>query len=91
MRRWVFFFGLELFSHIFIDAFNTYGTGWFEPFHHYRVSFNVLFVADPLYSVCVGDGGAHAGGAAAEQCGAAAVGVDGTGAQHRLSMLWSLQ
>jgi inner membrane protein len=54
MRGWVFFFGLELFSHIFIDAFNAYGTGWFEPFSHYRVSFNVLFVADPLYSVWLG-------------------------------------
>ncbi len=54
MRGWVFFFGLELFSHIFIDAFNAYGTGWFEPFSHYRVSFNVLFVADPFYSVWLG-------------------------------------
>jgi inner membrane protein len=54
MGGWVLFFGLELFSHIFIDAFNTYGTGWFEPFGHYRVSFNVLFVADPFYSVWLG-------------------------------------
>jgi inner membrane protein len=54
MRGWVFFFGVELFSHTFIDAFNAYGTGWFEPFSHYRVSFNVLFVADPLYSVWLG-------------------------------------
>jgi len=54
MGWWVFFLGLELFSHIFIDAFNGYGTGWFEPFGHYRVSFNVLFVVDPLYSVWLG-------------------------------------
>jgi inner membrane protein len=54
MRGWVSLFGLELFSHIFIDAFNSYGTGWFEPFDHYRVSFNVLFVADPLYSGWLG-------------------------------------
>ncbi len=50
-RNWLFFFGLQLFVHIFIDAFNAYGTGWYEPFSHYRVSFNMLFVADPLYSV----------------------------------------
>jgi inner membrane protein len=54
MRDWVLLFGLELFTHIFIDAFNAYGTGWFEPFDHYRVCFNVLFVADPLYSVWLG-------------------------------------
>ena len=54
MRGWIFFFGLELFSHIFIDAFNSYGTGWFEPFNHYRVSFNVIFVADPFYSLWLG-------------------------------------
>lgn len=49
-RAWLLFFGLELFIHIFLDAFNAYGTGWFEPFDHYRVSFNTLFVADPFYS-----------------------------------------
>ncbi|HET6253077.1 MAG TPA: metal-dependent hydrolase [Puia sp.] len=54
MGGWIFFMVLELFSHIFIDAFNAYGTGWFEPFSHYRLSFNVIFVADPLYSVWLG-------------------------------------
>lgn len=53
-RDWWIFFGLELFVHIFLDAFNAYGTGWFEPFSHYRVSFNVLFVADPFYSLWPG-------------------------------------
>jgi inner membrane protein len=53
-RDWGLFFGLELFSHIFIDAFNAYGTGWFEPFNHYRVNFSVLFVADPFYSCWLG-------------------------------------
>jgi inner membrane protein len=51
---WFFFAGLELFIHIFIDAFNAYGTGWFEPFSHYRVSFNVLFVVDPFFSIWLG-------------------------------------
>ncbi|MBN8851098.1 MAG: hypothetical protein BGO55_28635 [Sphingobacteriales bacterium 50-39] len=51
---WFFFAGLELFIHIFIDAFNAYGTGWFEPFSHYRVSFNILFVVDPFFSIWLG-------------------------------------
>jgi len=51
---WFFFAGLELFGHIFMDAFNAYGTGWFEPFSHYRVSFNILFVVDPFFSIWLG-------------------------------------
>jgi inner membrane protein len=51
---WFLFAGMELFIHIFIDAFNAYGTGWFEPFDHHRVSFNILFVADPFFSVWLG-------------------------------------
>lgn len=49
--RWAFFWSLQLFVHIFIDAFNAYGTAWFEPFSHYRVSFNSMFVADPLFTI----------------------------------------
>lgn len=49
-KDWLIFFGLQLFVHIFIDAFNAYGTGWFEPFSPVRISFHVLFVADPFYS-----------------------------------------
>ncbi|MBN9381566.1 MAG: metal-dependent hydrolase [Chitinophagaceae bacterium] len=52
--HWLLFAALELFIHIFIDAFNAYGTGWFEPFSHYRVSFNILFVADPFFSIWPG-------------------------------------
>ncbi|HVZ56818.1 MAG TPA: metal-dependent hydrolase [Chitinophagaceae bacterium] len=48
---WIGFFAAELLMHILLDAFNAYGTGWFEPFSHTRVSFNALFVADPFYSV----------------------------------------
>lgn len=51
MRKWMYFFGLQVFLHIFLDAFNAYGTAWFEPFSHYRVSFNTLFVADPLITM----------------------------------------
>jgi len=53
-RQWWLFFGIQMLVHIFIDAFNAYGTGWFEPFNSYRVTFNVLFVADPLYSCWLG-------------------------------------
>jgi inner membrane protein len=48
--HWSIFLGLEIFTHIFIDAFNNYGVGWFEPFSHVRVSFHTLFVVDPLFS-----------------------------------------
>jgi inner membrane protein len=53
-KDWLLFFGLQLLVHIILDAFNAYGTGWFEPFSHYRVSFQVLFVADPFYSMWLG-------------------------------------
>jgi inner membrane protein len=29
----------------------VYGTGWFEPFSHYRVSFNTLFIVDPVFAI----------------------------------------
>ncbi len=53
IRRWVLFFGLQMLIHDFLDSFNSYGTGLFEPFSHIRVSFNTLFVADPFLSVPV--------------------------------------
>ena len=51
VKTWLVFMGTEIFSHIFLDVFNAYGIGWFEPFSHYRVSFNVIFVADPFFSI----------------------------------------
>ncbi|HEY5692259.1 MAG TPA: metal-dependent hydrolase [Cyclobacteriaceae bacterium] len=51
VRSWSFFILLELLIHIMLDAFNAYGTAWFEPFSHYRVSFNSLFVLDPFFSI----------------------------------------
>jgi inner membrane protein len=53
-RKWALFFGAVIFIHIFIDAFNSYGVGWFEPFSHWRVSFNAIYVADPFFSVWPG-------------------------------------
>jgi inner membrane protein len=51
---WIGFFAVELYSHLLVDSLNAYGTGWFEPFSHYRISFDVIFVADPLYSIWLG-------------------------------------
>ncbi len=50
-KSWTLLFFLGLFSHIFIDSLTSYGTGWFEPFSSYRVSFNTIFVADPFYTI----------------------------------------
>jgi inner membrane protein len=52
--KWTLFFGVEILLHIFLDAFNAYGTAWFEPFSHIRFSFHTLFVAEPLFSIWVG-------------------------------------
>jgi len=52
--RWMLFFGGAVFIHIFIDAFNNYGVGWFEPLSHLRISFNAIYVADPFFSVWPG-------------------------------------
>lgn len=51
---WFLTFGIQISVHILLDACNAYGTGWFEPFSHYRVSFNTLFVADPFFSIPLG-------------------------------------
>jgi inner membrane protein len=49
-RRFCWFFGVAVFGHTLLDGLNSYGTGWFEPFDHTRVSLNMLFVADPFFS-----------------------------------------
>ena len=54
---WLMLWGCGMFSHILIDSFTTYGTGWFEPFSHYRVSFNTIFVADPFFTISLLIGG----------------------------------
>jgi inner membrane protein len=51
IQKWVLFFGVNVFTHLIIDAFNAYGTGWFEPFSHVRISFHTLFVVDPLFTI----------------------------------------
>lgn len=51
---WIMMIGIQILVHIILDACNAYGTGWFEPFNHIRVSFNTLFVADPFFSIPLG-------------------------------------
>jgi inner membrane protein len=50
-QRWFLFFLLQLGLHLFMDAFNAYGVGWFIPFNDMRISFHSIFVVDPFYSV----------------------------------------
>lgn len=50
-RRWLFFIGGVVLMHIFLDAFNNYGVGWFEPFSDVRISFNSIYVADFFFSI----------------------------------------
>lgn len=53
-RKWLLFFATEVFVHLFIDGYNNYGVGWFEPFSHVRYSFNTIYVADPFFSIWPG-------------------------------------
>lgn len=48
---WIKLFFWSLFTHILLDAFTPYGTQWFLPFSEYRVAFNNISVADPLYTL----------------------------------------
>ena len=72
--KWIFFFTVAIGSHLFIDAFNNYGIGWLEPFDHRRISFHILYVADPLFTL----------GPAL-----AAVMLLISGKTHRLRMMWT--
>jgi inner membrane protein len=50
-KRWLFLLGSGLTLHLFTDSLTSYGTGWFEPFDQTRVSFNTIFILDPLFSI----------------------------------------
>lgn len=49
-KGWSWLFFLGLFTHPLLDAFTTWGTQIFWPFD-WRVAFNSIFVADPLYTI----------------------------------------
>ncbi|WP_240409896.1 metal-dependent hydrolase [Flavisolibacter nicotianae] len=44
-------FAANIAVHLFLDTFNAYGVGLLMPFSNYHYTFNVLYVADPLFSV----------------------------------------
>ncbi len=48
-KSWVIFTTLTYSSHIFIDCFNTYGTGIFEPFSNYRVAYDSMAIIDIFF------------------------------------------
>lgn len=56
LNKFLVFFGVEIFLHLFLDGFNNYGTGWLEPFSHQRFTFNAIYVADPFFSVWIAIG-----------------------------------
>ncbi|WP_370003049.1 metal-dependent hydrolase [Winogradskyella sp.] len=50
-KDWTKLFFWSLFTHPILDCFTPYGTQLFAPFSNYRVAFNNIAVADPLYTV----------------------------------------
>jgi len=48
-----FFFCFQLLLHDLLDVCNSYGTGLLEPFSHQRFSVNLLYVADPFFTVAL--------------------------------------
>lgn len=51
VKHWMLFLGAEILMHLTLDSLNSYGTGLFEPFTNQRISFNVIFVADPFFTI----------------------------------------
>ncbi|WP_288955775.1 metal-dependent hydrolase [uncultured Polaribacter sp.] len=51
VKDWIWLFFLSIFTHPLLDCFTPYGTQLFAPFWDYRVAFNNISVADPLYTV----------------------------------------
>lgn len=50
-KNWYWLFFWSIITHPLLDCFTTYGTQLFLPFTDFRVAFNVISVADPLYTV----------------------------------------
>ncbi|ARV08828.1 metal-dependent hydrolase [Winogradskyella sp. PC-19] len=51
LRDWQKLFFWSLLTHPILDCFTPYGTQLFYPFSDYRVAFNNIAVADPLYTL----------------------------------------
>ena len=50
-KDWMWLFLASIFTHPILDSFTAYGTQLFAPFSNYRVAFNNISVADPLYTL----------------------------------------
>ena len=50
-KRWSLMAFLVIGTHILLDSFTNYGTQVFNPFSHYPVAFNSIFIIDPLYTL----------------------------------------
>ncbi|CAI8342531.1 MAG: Uncharacterised protein [Polaribacter sejongensis] len=51
LKDWIWLYFLSIFTHPLLDCFTPYGTQLFAPFSNYRVAFNNISVADPMYTV----------------------------------------
>ena len=51
LKDWILLFFWAIFTHPLLDCFTPYGTQLFAPFSDYRVAFNNISVADPLYTL----------------------------------------
>lgn len=51
LHELIFFFCFQLALHDLLDTCNAYGTGLLEPFSQHRFAINVLYVADPLFTI----------------------------------------
>ena len=50
-QTWVNLFFWSIFTHPLLDSCTAYGTQLFQPFWDYRVAFNNIAVADPIYTI----------------------------------------
>ena len=50
-RDWVWLFFWAIITHPLLDSCTVFGTQLFQPFSDYRVGFNIISVADPIYSI----------------------------------------
>lgn len=48
---WALLVTLNIFFHLFLDTCTVYGTGLLTPFSDYRYSYDVIYVADPVYTL----------------------------------------
>ena len=51
LQNWILLYFISIFTHPILDSFTPYGTQLFSPFFDYRVAFNNISVADPMYTI----------------------------------------